>query len=77
MLDRSISWAKHCVTAWLKGFMILPRYSPIICFERPFLVIKNLATACAELSRKPFPKEIDSFCREQTYKKYLSIPIKY
>ena len=55
MLERSISVAKHWVTAWLKGLEMLPRYSPIICLDRPFLVIRNLATACAELSRNPLP----------------------
>ena len=55
MLDRSISVAKHWVTAWLKGLEMLPRYSPIICLDRPFLVMRNLATACAELSRNPLP----------------------
>lgn len=43
----------HSKTAMLKGFCKLPRYSPIICLLRPFLVMRNLATPRGEFSRNP------------------------
>lgn len=43
----------HSKTAMLKGFCRVPRYSPIICLERPLRVMRKRATPCGELSRKP------------------------
>ena len=49
-LRRSISWMKKSSTLWLKEFCRFPKYSPILCLESPFLVIKKWATDDAKRS---------------------------
>lgn len=49
----AVLWATHSRTSLLKGFLLLPRNSPIICRLRPFRCSRKWATPMGVSGMKP------------------------